>query len=277
MRSNFGIKQSYREAWPSPPRLAPWGASKELVSEIRLIVLDIDGVVSDGEAQPLDLRLFARLGAMNQVARENPERPSITFCTGRPSPYLEVMLQAIDGHLPGVYENGAGIYNPADYQFMPLPRIEQSLNGFADVTLRLEETLVHDKIVYFQPGKQHSLTLFAFDPERTRELRDLTMQALGPLSEQVDLVYSTSCLNVLPRGVDKGKGIAFLADQIKVPVANMLGIGDSDVDLPFLKLVGHSAAPANANPEVRGLVDYVSTEATTDGVRDVLAHFKLIK
>ncbi len=244
------------------------------MSEIRLIVLDIDGVVTGGEAQPLDLDLFAQLGAMNRAARSDPDRPAITFCTGRPAPYLEVMLQAIDGHLPGVYENGAGFYIPTDYQFTTLPELGEYLNGFADVTSRLEETLVQDGIAYFQPGKHLSLTLFAYDPSRTLELRDLTAQALGPLSERVDLVYSTACLNVLPRVVDKGKGLAHLAGMLEIPLPNMLGVGDSDVDLPFLRLVGHSAAPANANSNVRDLVEYVSSEETADGVRDILAHFK---
>jgi HAD superfamily hydrolase (TIGR01484 family) len=125
-----------------------------------------------------------------------------------------------------------------------LPQIDQFLNGFAEITSRLDETLIQDKTVYFQPGKQHSLTIFPVDPTRIQELKELTAQALGPLSEQVDLVYSTSCLNILPRGVDKGKGLTFLADKINIPMANMLGIGDSDVDLPFLQLVGHSAAPS---------------------------------
>jgi HAD superfamily hydrolase (TIGR01484 family) len=216
------------------------------MNEIRLIVLDIDG-------------------------------PSVTFCTGRPAPYLEVLLQAVDGHLPGVYENGAGIYDPVDYQFIPLPQIDQFLNGFAEITSRLEETLIKDKTVYFQPGKQHSLTIFPVDPSRIQELKELTAQALGPLSEQVDLVYSTSCLNILPRGVDKGKGLTFLADMIKIPMENMLGIGDSDVDLPFLQLVGHSAAPSNGNSNVKEMVEYISEEATSEGVREILTHFKLIK
>ncbi|MFQ5943993.1 MAG: HAD family hydrolase [Anaerolineales bacterium] len=247
------------------------------MNEIQLIVLDIDGVVSDGEAQPFDLKLLARLGAMNQAARANPERPSITFCTGRPAPYLEGMLQAIDGHHPGVFENGAGIYIPDEYQFVPLPGIEQYQDGFGEVRERLEETLIRNNIAYFQPGKHHSATLFANDPAKTSELENLTAEVLGPLSEQVDLVYSTSCLNVLPRGVDKGKGLSYLADLIKIPPANMLGIGDSDVDLPFLRLVGHSAAPTNANAHVKEMVEYVSAEPTSEGVRDVLTHFGLIK
>ncbi len=247
------------------------------MSEIRLIVLDIDGVVTDGEAQPLDLKLLARLGAMNQAARTDPKRPSVTFCTGRPAPYLEVMLQAIDGNLPGVYENGAGIYDPAEYQFIPVPQIDQLQNGFAEIKSRIKGTLVQDKIVYFQPGKHHSLTIFPIDPTRTQELKELTAQALGSLSEQVDLVYSTSCLNVLPRGVDKGKGLTFLAEKINIPMVNMLGVGDSDVDLPFLQLVGHSASPSNGNSNVKDMVEYVSEEATSEGVREILTHFKLIK
>ena len=247
------------------------------MSEIRLIVLDIDGVVTDGEAQPLDLKLLARLGAMNQAARTDAKRPSVTFCTGRPAPYLEVMLQAIDGNLPGVYENGAGIYDPAEYQFIPVPQIDQLQNGFAEIKSRIKGTLVQDKIVYFQPGKHHSLTIFPIDPTRTQELKELTAQALGSLSEQVDLVYSTSCLNVLPRGVDKGKGLTFLAEKINIPMVNMLGVGDSDVDLPFLQLVGHSASPSNGNSNVKDMVEYVSEEATSEGVREILTHFKLIK
>ncbi|GMR10286.1 MAG: Cof-type HAD-IIB family hydrolase [Anaerolineae bacterium] len=247
------------------------------VNEIKLIVLDIDGVVSDGEAQPLDLDLFAQLGELNLAGRSDPKRPSVTFCTGRPAPYLEAMLQAIDGHLPGVFENGAGIYRPKGYQFMTLPNMQELLNGFAEVCSRIEETLVRNKIAYLQPGKHYSLTLFAHDPAKTSELENLTAEVLGPLSERADLVYSTSCLNVLPRGVDKGKGLAYLSEQVEIPLENMLGVGDSNVDLPFLRLVGHSAAPANANLRIKELVEYVSGEETGQGVRDILSHFRMIQ
>ena len=245
------------------------------MSDIRLIVLDIDGVVSDGEARPLDLELMAHLGAMNREARGKPESPGVTFCTGRPAPYLEVMLQAIDGILPGVYENGAGIYYPDGYQFEPIPMIEEYLDGFAEVKDRLEATLVRDRVAYFQPGKHYSLTLFAHDPAHTPELRDRSEEALGSLGDRVDLVYSTSCLNVLPRGIDKGNGLAHLAAKIDVPLQNMLGVGDSDVDLPFLERAGRNAAPANANDNVKQLVEYVSPYETADGVRDILEHFEL--
>lgn len=242
---------------------------------IELIVLDIDGVISDGEAQPLDLGLMAELAAMNQTARREPWRPAVTLCTGRPAAYLEVFLQAIDGHHPGIFENGAGMYHPSTYRFIPHPELEAHLDRFERIKPRLRETLVATGFAYFQPGKEYSLTLFASDPGNTRLLQDRALDALGELAEKVDLVYSSSCLNVLPRGVDKGKGLAFLAQTLEIGEDRMLGVGDSDVDLPFLARVGTSAAPSNANAEVRQLVDYVASLPTAAGVRDILTHFGL--
>jgi len=242
---------------------------------IRLIVLDIDGVVTRGEAQPLDLDLLSLLAAMNRRASSNSEHPAVTLCSGRPAPYVEVLLQAIDGHLPAIYENGAGLYHPIGYQFTPHPDIRFITDRFQAVQERIQVGLVASGKVDIQPGKVHSLSLFARAPVETSHLRELAAAALGPLAESVDLVYSTSCLNVLPRGIDKGKGLAFLAEAIGLPVENMLGVGDSDVDLPFLIRVGHSAAPANANSAVREMVDFVATRPDGEGVREILQHFGL--
>jgi hypothetical protein len=65
--------------------------------------------------------------------------------------------------------------------------------------------------------------------------------ALGDLKRHVRLVYSTSCLIILPGAIDKGEGIRFLSDYTGTPLSRMLGVGDSDVDKQFLLLVGYSA------------------------------------
>jgi len=186
-------------------------------------------------------------------------------------------MQGIDGHLPAIYENGAGLYIPVGYQFTPHPDTRFIADRFHEVQERLQVGLVSSGKAYFQPGKVYSLSLFARHPIETDQLRELAAQALGPLAEWVDLVYSTSCLNVLPRGIDKGKGLAYLAETIGLPLENMLGVGDSDVDLPFLARVGISAAPANAIPAIRGSVDYLSPRPNGDGVRDILQHFGLLR
>lgn len=241
---------------------------------IRLLVLDIDGVLSRADGKALDLRLLERLADMNRAARINPSHPAVTLCTGRPAPYVEAILQAIDGHLPAIFENGAGLYFPEDHRFLPHPALTTETRLGA-VRQRLEESLVGTGLASFQPGKDYSLSLLARNPAETGTLYARAINALGPLGESVDLVCSVSCLNVLPRGVHKGKGIEFLASQTDYALGEMLGVGDSDVDLPFLAVVGYSASPANANLAVRQLVQYVAPRAAACGVRDILEYFDL--
>ena len=241
---------------------------------IKLLVFDIDGVLTDGETRMLDLPLLEQLATMNRAARTDPIQPAVTICTGRPAPYAEAMLQAIGGYLPGIFENGAGLYVPDGYRFLAHPELGH--NGHMKmVRQRLEETLVQSGQAYFQPGKEYTLTLFATDPAETGRLGQQTAVALESLQEHVDLVFSVSCLNVLPRGMDKGKGVEFLARYTGYQLDEMLGVGDSDVDEPFLAAVGYRAAPANANVAIKQLAHYVAPRATSAGVRDILRYFGL--
>jgi len=241
-------------------------------SAIRLIVFDIDGVLTEGETRALDLELLGDLARLNRLARQNPALPAATICSGRPAQYVELMLQAIDGHLPGVFENGAGLYVPETYRFLPNPALKDGA-AIPAARKRLEETVVRSGAAYFQPGKEYSLTLFASDPRDTGRLHELVSNALGDLRASVDLVYSTSCLNILPLNIDKGVGTRFLAATTGVALEEMLGVGDSDVDVQFLSVVGYSAAPANAQAAVREVAQYVSPFETGEGVRDILGHF----
>jgi 3-deoxy-D-manno-octulosonate 8-phosphate phosphatase (KDO 8-P phosphatase) len=57
---------------------------------------------------------------------------------------------------------------------------------------------------------------------------------------------------------DKAKGIAILAERTGVSPAEMAFIGDDVNDIPAQALVGLSACPADAAPEVLPRVDFVT-------------------
>jgi hydroxymethylpyrimidine pyrophosphatase-like HAD family hydrolase len=242
---------------------------------IRLIVLDIDGVLTGGETLALDLSLLQSLAELNRNARADNKLPAVTLCSGRPAPYVEAFLQGMDGHIPAVFENGAGLYIPDGYQFLPHPDLREN-GAIMAVKKQLEETMVRESLAYFQPGKNYSLSLFAYHPADTHKLLGWVETALGPLVKTVDLVFSVSCLNILPKGSNKAKGLEFLAVLTGVQLDEMLGVGDSEVDLEFLNGVGYSAAPANAVQAVKDIVDYVSPFQTGEGVRDILRHFAIV-
>lgn len=250
--------------------------TNEATGSVQLVVLDIDGVVTEGESSALDLEFLSTLASHNQHARAENSLAPITLCTGRPAPYLELMLQAIDCRLPGVFENGAGLYFPDTYRFTAHPLLQND-GVMRQVRDRLERGPIEEGHAYFQPGKIYTLTVFATDPGQTDQLDAWAREALGDLTEQVQLVYSTSCLNILPRSIDKGKGIENLAHHTGYPPEGMLGVGDSDVDLPFLQKIGMSAAPSNAVEAVKQIVNYVSAARTSAGVSDILEHYGVLR
>jgi len=241
---------------------------------IRLLVFDIDGVLTRGEGKALDLDLLKDLALLNLAARKDQALPAVTLCTGRPSPYVEVMLQAIDGHLPAIFENGAGLYVPTDYKFLPHPDLRKGSDMRA-IRQRLQDTLVRDGTAYFQPGKEFTLTLLPTDPAKKYKLHGQTADVLSMFNGTFDLASSPSCINILPRNIHKGKGIEYLGNQTGINPSEMLGVGDSGVDNEFLSLVGFSAAPANAEQDIKKIVQYISPYQTGEGVRDILKHFNI--
>lgn len=245
------------------------------IEPLRLIVFDIDGVLTDGEAQPWDLKLIAELAALNRAARLDSSRPAVTLCSGRPAPYVDAMLQAIDGHVPAIFESGAGLYDPAGYRFLPNPSLGTG-STMRQARQRLTQKLVRPGHADIQPGKEYSLSLFPLDPAALPALESLARAALGPLAERIDLVYSASCLNVMPAGIDKAGGLYFLAKVTGIALAAMLAVGDSAVDGPMLTVAGYSAAPANASSYIQSLAQYVAPSPAAQGVREILVHFGVV-
>jgi hypothetical protein len=242
---------------------------------MRLVVFDIDGVLTDGEAQPWDLELMALLAGLNHAARQDSQRRAVTLCSGRPAPYVDAMLQAIDGHLPAIFESGAGLYDPTGYRFWPHPALGSG-SRMRQARQRLTAALVRPGHATIQPGKEYSLSLFPTEHTALAALEPLASRALGPLAERIDLVCSASCLNVMPAGIDKAGGLHFLSQVTGIPLAAMLAVGDSLVDAPMLTVAGCSAAPANASSTIQGMAQFVAPSPAAQGVREILAYFSIV-
>jgi hypothetical protein len=87
---------------------------------------------------------------------------------------------------------------------------------------------------------------------------------------EVEVTRSAAAVDVTPKGVDKAFGVTAVLDKQGVTWSEVLAIGDSWNDIPMLRAAGHSACPANAVPDVRELVDYVSPYDATRGITDII-------
>jgi HAD superfamily hydrolase (TIGR01484 family) len=240
-------------------------------SLVQLAVVDVDGCLTPGEAGDWNWQSLQAIQQLNWRARRGESLLAVTLCTGRQEPYVEVLMQAIGAHVPGIFENGCGLYFPETYRFDLHPSITASkLEALGDLKAIVQRQIVSTGMGYFQPGKEASLTLYPSPGTPVHVLQRAVLHALSPYDRLFEVQASVTCVDVTPIGIDKGTGIRWLSSETGIPLAGMGGIGDSPSDLPFLRSVALSAAPANAAPGVRAAVGYVSLHEDGDAVVDIL-------
>jgi hypothetical protein len=235
---------------------------------IRLVLSDVDGVITRGEGEPAQLDVIARLAAQNLRARTDPRVPAVTLCTGRQAPYVELMAQMTDTFLPCIFEHGAGLFFPRAfrYAFDPLLGPDYSAR-LAQLRAALDAPVLHSGKAFVQPGKEATMTLYPLGGTTVDEVHSLAQRFVP---DGFGVERNVQGVEVRPHGIDKGLGLRRLADLLDLPLTQIAGVGDSDPDLSFLGLVGRSAAPANASPAVRAAVQYVSDAPFGSGLLEIL-------
>lgn len=83
-------------------------------------------------------------------------------------------------------------------------------------------------------------------------------------------------MDVIPKGVDKAKGIAAVAGHFGFGIDECMAFGDGGNDIAMLKAVGTGIAMGNSSDEVKAAADYVTTSVDDDGIYNGLRHFGII-
>jgi len=248
--------------------------------KIKLFVSDIEGCLNLNE-HTYDLEALRWIRAANQLAREDNPIPFITVCSGRQHAFVEAITQIISGTLPAVFENGCGLYFPTrslyeEYAWHPLLSQPEVLSQFMKVRQKITEEVIASNQARRVPGKEIMLSLHPVPPVEIKEVYSIVTETLVKSQLVASITTSASAVDVTPTGIDKAAGVRWLLDTLEgvlsVKLANVAGVGDSVGDVAFLRIVGFSAAPANASEHVKSLVDYCSLWADGQGVADIIRH-----
>lgn len=99
---------------------------------------------------------------------------------------------------------------------------------------------------------------------------ELAARAVAEINERfgeyVNALQNGNCIDIPPRGIDKGVGVARYADSVGVPHDNVWCAGDNMNDLAMLTRF-HGCAVANARPEVKS-----AAEIVCDGIAELIGH-----
>ena len=246
---------------------------------IKWIIADIDGCLSPEESIPWDLELFLKLARVSRDASDGRGALApLTLCTGRPQPYVEVLMKLLDIRAPVICENGAVLYSLHDNWARYGPGVtDEKVLGLRAVRAFIEtEVLPRYPDVLMQFGKEAHMSVYSARPELFASIQPL-IEAFVTQNGGPDLLISPThfYLNISLADVNKGRALAALMDELNATRAEVTGIGDTEGDLPLREAVGFFACPANARPAIKAVADYVSPYPTVEGVLDILAQPEL--
>ena len=73
-------------------------------------------------------------------------------------------------------------------------------------------------------------------------------------------------LEVIPRAIDKGRGLVQICRALGLRPAEVIAFGDAENDIPMLRAAGVGVAMGNADPAVKAAADMVTLSNNEDGI-----------
>ena len=251
------------EALPDRPREA---------DEPRLLVTDLDGTLLDpaGRIHEADRQAAAALQAAGVT---------VTFATGRAWPTARAVAAALGLRAPLVVYNGAQVVSPTGKvlyaRWLPHRAVELAealarrygLGGFAYLPDRLVPLadgaayagylLPEDRAMLradrsgpalhgSTPSCHAAIKLLFLGTDEACGAFEAACRAYGHLLRPVR--SGRQCVEVLPPGVSKATGLAFVLERLGLRPSQVVAVGDGLNDLEMLELAGCPVAVATAEP-----------------------------
>lgn len=97
------------------------------------------------------------------------------------------------------------------------------------------------------------------------------LAAIHDLGLEWHIIFNKGSVMALPSGVNKATGLKAALDLLGLDPAQVVGVGDAENDLAFLKACGLGVAVANALPSVKTAADRVMAGMRGAGVAEMIS------
>ena len=116
--------------------------------------------------------------------------------------------------------------------------------------------------------------LIAGEPELLKEIEPVLKAQFG---EELDIFLSAPWfLDIMPKGVNKGVGVKYLAKRLDIPMDAVIACGDSYNDISMVEAAGLGVAMKNGEEALKAVADYVTQhDCDHDGIAEVVEEFIL--
>jgi phosphoglycolate phosphatase (TIGR01487 family) len=211
----------------------------------RLLATDYDGTIAHHGA--VDAATVEALQKFKESGRK------VILVTGREIPDLHSVFSETAIFDLIVAENGALLYWPQTklektVAAPPPKAFPELLRKKAVNTLSVGRVIIATMDVYEKPVRE----------------------AIAELKLDSEIIPNKGSLMVLPRGIDKGFGLAVALRELKIDPSEVVAVGDAENDHSLFRGAGFSAAVANALPELKAHASWVTPSGHGTGVRELI-------
>ena len=98
----------------------------------------------------------------------------------------------------------------------------------------------------------------------------VVQEVIDRLNLDLAITMNRESVMVLPRGIDKASGLMAALNRLHIQASAVVGIGDAENDVSFLRLCGFSVAVANAIDALKDEVDYVTLGNDGTGASEII-------
>jgi HAD superfamily hydrolase (TIGR01484 family) len=212
---------------------------------LSILATDYDGTLAeDGRVSN------STLGALESLRRS---RRGAILVTGRELPQLLGIFDRTDLFDWIVAENGALLYHPATHT-------KRLLTEPVPVSFVAE---LHRRGV--APVSAGDAIVATWRPQE-----NTVREVIRELGLNRQIIFNKEAVMILPSGVDKASGMEAALQEMNLSWTDVVGIGDAENDLAFLRKCQCSAAVSNALESVKAKADFTTVAPRGDGVAELI-------
>ncbi len=230
-----------------------------MMVKIDAVAVDIDGTITDNKRRIC----ISAIKALRKL--EDNGIPTI-IVTGNVADFAYATAVLIGSSGGIVFENGGGIFK------------EDKNNG--EILIIGDKTQVekaHHEIINQIPHIMSSADNVFRLAEKCYYKDNVRKDELSNAVKEFNVIVYDSgfALHLTDPKINKGSSLEKLLKWQGISSKNVMGIGDSENDLEFLKHCGFKVAVQNADDRLKEIADYISPLKYGDGVADAIDKFVL--
>jgi hypothetical protein len=216
------------------------------LSEIQLLVVDIDGTITDDKG-------FIEPKAITKIRELERTGVMVSLASGNALPVTKALAVYIGASGPVIAESGCVVELLGDIKVFGDP-------------MKVKEALETLKKYYGERVRESWSNIYrhvdkAIKPTLPRDYIEKIINRYPDLT----ILDSKFAYHIHPKDIDKGYALKIISELINLPTEYIAAIGDSELDIPLLREAGYGVAVCNSPSELKKIADYVTRGGYAEG------------